>query len=764
MQKYILTAILIPIVLIGGFFSYFLTRFLTPPIISILTSHSNADLINAADLGIASCEERLNDLLEFRLENNESINEAYRKLTIEEIKAISKRFPGIEMVIIDEEGREVLTPAARPREALDVSVFKKPAAAPVALDLWGERVMVHYRYFPFWRWNIISLKSEKDYRMPIEMAKRLIAFGTFGILVIVIFIITILFLWRINRPLAEIIHATAKVAKGEMNLIDVRRKDEIAKVALAFNDMVESLINEKKKIDSILSKLNEYRAAVESSKDMTMAVSPDYELLFVNEAFLNYHKMERGQTVGERVDEVFDKAVFESVIKRHLDECLAGETVGFEMSYPYAGIGERHLFVSFYPLRGEGENITGAVGVIKDISNRKKADKERIKLEHQLRQAQKMEAVGTLAGGIAHDFNNLLSPIMGYAEMLLDNYASDDRLRQDLTEIFNAAMRGKELTHQLLAFSRKQVLELNAIDLNRVIADLKNMLRRLIREDIHIEYHLSQDPATIRADSNQIEQVIINLAVNAQDAMPSGGRLIIETSDEILDDEYLRKERETEIVPGRYVLLSLTDTGSGIDEDKKEHIFDPFFTTKSKWKGTGLGLATVYGIVKQHNGYIWVYSEPDQGTTFKVYIPKAFEAENKKTETVAETKTGKVAGETILIAEDDPAILELVNQILEKHGYVTIKTSSPSACVEIAANYEHPLHLLLTDVVMPEMNGKEIYEKIRDYYPNIRVLYMSGYTDDVIADRGILNKGTNLIQKPFSMKALLVKVRETLDR
>jgi CheY-like chemotaxis protein len=352
---------------------------------------------------------------------------------------------------------------------------------------------------------------------------------------------------------------------------------------------------------------------------------------------------------------------------------------------------------------------------------------------------------------------------MGYAEMLLEKYAADDRLRQDLTEIFNSAMRGKELTHQLLAFSRKQLLELNEIDLNGVISDLENMLRRLIREDIHIEYYLSQETAAIRADVNQIEQVIINLAVNAQDAMPNGGRLIIETSNEILDGAYLRKEREVDIVPGPYVLFSLTDTGSGIDDDKKEHIFDPFFTTKSKGKGTGLGLATVYGIVKQHNGYIWVYSEPDHGTTFKVYIPKAFGLESKKSETVDDTKTGQAAGETILIVEDDPAILELVQQMLQQHGYATIKTASPSECLEIATNFKHPIHLLLTDVVMPEMNGKEIYEKIREYYPNIKVLFMSGYTNDVIADRGILNRGTNLIEKPFSMKALLAKVREALD-
>ncbi|UCF94532.1 MAG: response regulator [Desulfobacterales bacterium] len=763
MQKRIITAILIPIVLIGSLLSFFLISFLTPPIISILKKRLDANLINVSDLGIAVCEERLDDLIEYRLENDQSINDAYRKLAGEEVKAISYRFPEIEIAIIDEDGREVSTPAETPREPLDASLFERSTATPVALTLWGERVIVHYRYFPFWRWNIVSLISEKDYFAPIAMAKRLIAFGTFGILVVVMVIFVILFVWRIDRPLNQIIDATEKVAQGEMGLINVRRKDEIAKVALAFNSMVQSLRDEKTKTDAILSKLNEYRQAVESSEDKIVAISPEYEFLFVNEAFLNYHRKERAQVAGERVDRVLDQGVFESTIKPNLDECLGGKTVSFEMAYSYPEIGERDLLVSYYPLKAEEGKITGAVGVIKDVSDQKKAERERIGLENQLRQAQKMEAVGTLAGGIAHDFNNLLAPIMGYSEMLLEDLASDDRGRQELNEIYKAAIRGRELTHQLLAFSRKQVLELQAIDLNSVISDLKNMLRRLIREDIQIEYRLRQSPCTIRADRNQIEQVIINLAVNAQDAMPNGGDLIIETSAAILDEGDPLPKGQMEIVAGPYVLLALTDTGSGIDEDTKEHIFEPFFTTKPKDKGIGMGLATVYGIVKQHSGHIRTHSEPNQGTTFKVYLPQASGRERKTTPKTAGIEMRKGAGETILVAEDDPPVLNLIRQILTKQDYRIIEASSAAHCLEIAGNCQEPIHLLLTDVVMPEMNGKELYEKIKEYYPEIKVLYISGYTDNLIADRGILRKGTHLIQKPFSMKALLTKIQEILD-
>ncbi|MGA8216023.1 MAG: ATP-binding protein [Candidatus Sulfotelmatobacter sp.] len=387
---------------------------------------------------------------------------------------------------------------------------------------------------------------------------------------------------------------------------------------------------------------------------------------------------------------------------------------------------------------------------------------ERRALEQQLRQSQKMEAVGRLAGGIAHDFNNLLMVISGYSEFLLDRLGPEPALRGPAQEIASAAGRATSLTRQLLAFSRKQMLAPKILDLNGVVTENLKMLTRVIGEDIDLVMVPATSLGTVRADAGQIEQVIMNLAVNARDAMPAGGKLTIETSNVSLDEDYARFHAP--LRPGNYVMLAISDTGAGMDSETQSHIFEPFFTTKGP-KGTGLGLSTVYGIVKQSGGYIWVYSEAGKGTTFKIYLPRVAETVESPAQVAvpAESTTAEPGTETILLVEDEANLRYLARQFLEKQGYRVIEAADGAVAMQIAVAHEAVIHLLLTDVIMPGMNGRELAQRISEIRPNVKVLYMSGDTENVIGRYGTLEAGVRLLQKPFTLRDLKSKVREVLN-
>jgi PAS domain S-box-containing protein len=386
---------------------------------------------------------------------------------------------------------------------------------------------------------------------------------------------------------------------------------------------------------------------------------------------------------------------------------------------------------------------------------------ERRALEQQLRQAQKMEAIGRLAGGIAHDFNNLLMVISGYSEFLLDRIGPDPTLRGHAQEIANAADRATSLTRQLLAFSRKQMLAPKVVDLNGVVTENLKMLTRLIGEDIDLVMIPGSDIGAVKADPGQIEQVIMNLAVNARDAMPQGGKLTIETAKVTFDTNYARFHAP--VKPGDYVMLAISDTGMGMDAETQTHIFEPFYTTKGL-KGTGLGLSTVYGIIKQSEGYIWVYSESGNGTTFKIYLPRLSEAGLPQITQLAAVQEQPGPGhETILLVEDEENLRRLTRQFLENQGYTVLEAADGPAAIRLSHAQKGPIHLLLTDVIMPGMNGRELANQISPHRPEMRVLYMSGYTENHIGHNGTLDEGITLLQKPFTLPALQAKVREVLD-
>jgi PAS domain S-box-containing protein len=389
--------------------------------------------------------------------------------------------------------------------------------------------------------------------------------------------------------------------------------------------------------------------------------------------------------------------------------------------------------------------------VVRDVA-------ERLRLEEQLRQAQKMEAIGRLAGGISHDFNNLLTAINGYADLLLHTLDGSDPMRQGIEAISQAGRRAAGLTQQLLAFGRKQVMEMRVLDLSARLEDLASLLQRIIGEDIELLVMPNDEAGNVRVDPAQMEQVIVNLAVNARDAMPEGGRLTVALANVELDESYT--QNHPEVRPGRYVLLSVSDTGRGLSPEARRHLFEPFFTTKET--GTGLGLATVYGIVKQFEGHIQVYSEQGLGTTFKIYLPRVSERASPSDvlPTAGEWPRGS---ETVLVVEDNEMVRNLAFRVLSAQGYTVLEAERGDVALELAGAHREPIQLLLTDVVMPQMSGRVLLERIQADRPDIRVLYMSGYTDDVIAHHGTLEPGTPFLQKPFTPQALAQKVRAVLD-
>jgi PAS domain S-box-containing protein len=405
------------------------------------------------------------------------------------------------------------------------------------------------------------------------------------------------------------------------------------------------------------------------------------------------------------------------------------------------------------PVRsGKGE-ISHFVAIKQDISERKR-------LEAQFLQAQKMEAVGRLAGGIAHDFNNALGVITGYSDILKTDLSLDDPKRAKLEEIHKAGQRAASLTRQLLAFSRKQPMQPVVLDLNSLVSETDKMLRPLIGEDIELILVRESKSARVKADRGQVEQILMNLAVNARDAMPEGGKLIIKIANADLDESYVRQHPYAKT--GRYVMLCVSDSGSGMDQETQAHIFEPFFTTKGPGKGTGLGLSTVYGIVKQSGGHIVVYSEPGKGTTFRIYFPEVEEAVQPVSR--ANVASARPRGtETILLVEDEGSLRELARGCLQRGGYTVLEAREGRAAIEIASRHDQPIHLLLTDVIMPGLSGRDLADSLLGPRPDMKVLYMSGYTDDLIAHQGVLDPGTSLLEKPFSVESLLIKVREVLD-
>ena len=477
----------------------------------------------------------------------------------------------------------------------------------------------------------------------------------------------------------------------------------------------------------------------------------DYRFLAINPTFERITGLKAEQLVGRTVLEALP-GTEQHWIETYGKVALTGEPAFFE-NY-FANLNKHFEVTAFRPA------LNQFACIFADITERRRAEEEKDKLQAQLMQAQKMDSVGRLAGGIAHDFNNMLGVILGHTELIMIQPNPSDSLYADLEEIKKAAQRSADLTRQLLSFARKQTVEPKVLDLNETVASMLQMLKRLIGEDIDLSWLPGADMGKVKIDPSQIDQILANLCVNARDAIAGVGKVTIETGNRTFDETYCSVH--TDFVPGEFVILTVSDNGCGMDKETLTNIFEPFFTTKGVGKGTGLGLATIYGAVKQNNGFINVYSELGQGTTFNIYLPRYVgDVDQASVETLE--KAIKGGQEMVLLVEDEVSILKMTTVMLEKLGYTVLPASTPGEAIRLARDYTGNIHLLMTDVVMPEMNGRDLAAQLLSHYPNLKRLFMSGYTANVIAHHGVLDEGVHFIQKPFSMKDLAAKVREVLQ-
>lgn len=542
-------------------------------------------------------------------------------------------------------------------------------------------------------------------------------------------------------------HAVECVKAGASDYV---LKENLARLPMAVN----RAIREKEARDEILLAQRELAESAERFQKLTHAsfdaigISQDGILREVNRGFLELFGY-------ERAEDLVGRPVTDLVAEESRGEVELRLNSNIEGTYEVVGKrkdGTKILLEATarsHAISGRPARITA----LRDMT-------ERRALEDQFRQAQKMEAVGRLAGGVAHDFNNLLTVITGFTDLLLADFGSDDPRRSDLQQVRMAADKAAGLTRQLLAFSRQQVIEPRVVNLEDVVNQTQKLLANLIGEDIDFTTQFGSTPCVVVIDPGQLEQVIMNLVVNARDAMPTGGKLTIETACVDLDANYAAVHWPA--TTGRYAMLAVSDTGIGMDEATQARIFEPFFTTKESGKGTGLGLATVYGIVKQSGGFIWAYGEPGKGAVFKIYFPLSEEEPSPARE--SQTPLAAPRGtETVMLVEDSEAVRFIARRTLEQQGYEVIEAPSGREALELAASPDRRIDLLLTDVVMPEMSGRVLAEKFATYQPNAKVLYMSGYTDDAVIRHGVLRAKTPFLQKPFTPLALAIRVREVLD-
>jgi PAS domain S-box-containing protein len=588
----------------------------------------------------------------------------------------------------------------------------------------------------------------REIQQSLERYARIVAIVLLASLVVV-FILSTVFQRAITRPLLDLAHTALTVSREKrfsLRAAPAAHGDEIGVLVNTFNEMLAQLQQHEEERQKFVS-------LVEQTDDFIGMIGLDLQMMYINGAGRRLIGLGPRAPLDMHIDDFFPEnwalklrdEVLPAIVRREGN--WAGEAQIRHGNNKRLVDVSMNVFAVNHP---ESDELLCFAAVIRDISERKH-------LEAQLRQSQKLESIGQLAGGVAHDFNNLLVVICGYSGLLLEELRPGDRMRERVEEIARAGNRAAALTRQLLVFSRREQVEQKNVAINDLVNNLQKMLRRLIGEDIEMVISLDENAGVLRADPGQIEQVIINLAVNARDAMPSGGRLLIESAHLVADEEFARGHLS--VAPGPWVVLSVADTGCGMSEEVKSRIFEPFYTTKEQGKGTGLGLSMVYGIVKQSGGSIWVYSESGQGTTFKILFPAV---EGASSEAAVSSGSGKQAGsETILLAEDEEGVRQYVSELLMRRGFQVLQAANGKDAIELAHGYSGQIHLLLTDAVMPQMSGPDLAEQFAQARPGAPVLFMSGYSDRLLQRKGM---ESNLIQKPFTASALITSIRSLLDR
>jgi len=654
---------------------------------------------------------------------------------------------------------------------------KSEAFSGDAVDYRGVPVLSATRFIERTGWGLVVKMDRAEAFAPVERMRNLLQYGLAGLTLVLISVVLCLSR-SITRPLSLLTAAAGSISEGRVTQkVTVESEDEIGALAHTFNRMSDSIaqarqalndkvreledeVGERRVAEGALQHAKEFNETVINSMNDSVYIINVHDLTITsaNRIFLDKMRLTEDEVRGKTCHEVTHHRDVPCAPPEDpcplFDTLKTGEARVYEHVHLDSDGNKIYVEVSTSPLRNDKGEITHVVHVDRDISDRKR-------LEDQLRHSQKLEAVGHLAGGIAHDFNNILTAIMGYGSLVRMKMQDSDPLRTFIDSILSSAERAANLTRSLLAFSRKQIINPKPVDVNDIVNRVEKLLLRLIGEDIELKTLLSGAPLTVLADSGQIEQVLMNLATNARDAMPDGGLLTIETRYAELTGDYTKGHLFAK--GGKCAQISVTDTGAGMDETTRQNIFEPFFTTKDIGKGTGLGLSIVYGIVKQHNGNINVYSEPGRGTTFKIYLP-LLNVGIEKTEGPSESKTPLKGGtETLLLAEDDAEVRNITREVLTGFGYTVLEASDGNEALDVFREHAGSIRMLILDVIMPRRNGREVYEEIKKLDPSIRALFTSGYTMEVIHRKGILEGDLNFISKPAAPDELLRKVREVLD-
>lgn len=699
-----------------------------------------------------------NELTAARLADNPPVTEAKQKSVLETLKLLWPR-TGHQGVVVDSSGAVLCTTLPAP---LTQAVATGGQEGFFHLSAEGQQMHCYGQLFPMWGWKVVTASHRRPSALLRSRVTPLLPLVATGTLLMVGGIFLTL-RRKLKRPVESMVaavsasHYVERTGITEFDIIGDVVNDSFQRL----NERTEALRLELEERARILEELRSKQEKIDNllrcTEEGIFGVDPDGVCTFCNQSCL--------QLLGYRSEEdLLGKFIHDIIHHSRPDgtpikpsECVVCNTsrtgVGGHASLEVLWRSDGTMLETelwAHPVVDDGR-ICGAVVTFIDVTQKKL-------LEDQLIQAQKMESIGRLAGGVAHDFNNLLTPVMGYCELLLLDFPDNQLLQERCRNILKAAGGAKELVSQLLSFSRKQVMEMKVLDLNHVISSFESILRRTVRESIDMKVVLAEGNYPVRADKNQIEQVVMNLVVNAQDAVGEHGMITIETAPVLIDDEYARLH--TEVIPGRYLMLAIADDGCGMDPETRQRIFEPFFTTKGMGKGTGLGLATVYGIVRQHGGNIWVYSEPDKGTVFKCYFPLV--------DGVAVTDQSDVQGmaplegtrRTILLVEDNEMVRSLVAELLSQSGFEMLVAADPKDALEMASG--RPLDLLITDVVLPHMSGPQLFQKLEQRQAGLKVLYMSGYTANAIVHQGVLDEGTNYIAKPFAINEFARKVGQVL--
>ncbi|MBI5556152.1 MAG: response regulator [Deltaproteobacteria bacterium] len=652
--------------------------------------------------------------------------------------------------LTDLDGRVIVHPNRS--LVLKNTYFAAPAQPSIMTGISGEKAVVASQKMAFGS-QFINFVTE----MPADEALRHINKSLFGIACFLFFIIFgaltlgVIVVRQIVKPIEDLAGTARAISKGDFSRRAAsKRLDELEDLSLAFNTMTTKLMAT---INAVEEEKNFVRNVIESMTQPFYVIDAEnYTIKLANSAasFGAFLPADTCYKLTHHADSPCRGAQHPCPIA---EIKKTGKPVVVEHVHRQDNGREKIFEIYGYPIFGSNGQVSQVIEYNIDVTEKKS-------LEAQLLQAQKLETIGILTGGVAHDFNNLLTTIIGYSEIILMQVHEANPLYQKIKAIHDAGRRAAALTRQLLAFSRKQVMEMKVVNLNSLIANMLKMLGRLIGEHIEMESNLDKPVGNILADPGQVEQIIMNLAVNARDAMPDGGKLFFETYNVELDEKYCRTHAE--IVPGSYVAFSVTDTGTGMTPEVKSHIFDPFFTTKERGKGTGLGLSTVYGIVKQMKGHIFVYSEVGCGTTFKIFFPEI----NEQCEAIEVKAVDALVGgtEKLLVVDDESSIRDLVRDTLEPLGYDVLLAGSGEQALELCKTLECKIDLLITDVIMPGMNGKKLAEALAGSHPETRVLFMSGYTDNIITHHGVLTPGCYFINKPLVPSMLTRKIREILDR